>query len=390
MERPHGKGRHGGGACRLTRRGLLGCAAGALAGTVCPRTARAQFRELLGAGVPRRIVSPYGVALGDRVVQCRLCPKNCVLQDGERCFCRTRVNEGGTLYCDAYNAVAFFHFDPIEKGPLNHVLPGTKAFAMGTAGCNLRCLYCQNWQLSQVRPRDASSRSYTASDLVGAVKRNKKARFIAFTYTEPVVYLEYMLETSRAAREAGIRSNMVTAGYINPEPLRAVCPQVDAFTVALKGFEEAFFEKVLASRLAPVLEALRIIKGEGRWLELVTLLVPGYNDSPGEIKALSGWVARTLGPDVPLHFARFWPAYRLNQLAQTPEETLFRAHDIALGEGLRYVYVANIPGGHPANNTYCPSCRRAVIRRVGFDLLENLLSAGGVCPCGTRIPGIWA
>jgi pyruvate formate lyase activating enzyme len=340
--------------------------------------------------VPTRVASPYFTTRSGGEIQCHLCPRACILAEGERCFCRTRFNEGGVLFCDAYNVPAFFHVDPIEKGPLHHVLPGARAFALGTAGCNLRCMYCQNWQVSQAAPAQARHQVYTAQELVAAARRGLKTRFVAFTYTEPVAYLEYMLEIARAARDAGLRTNMVTALYINPRPLKDVCPLVDAFTVALKGFEETFFDKVLASRLKPVLEALKVIRGEGRWLELVTLLVPGYNDSADEVKRLSGWVARELGEEVPLHFARFWPAYKLTNLAQTPEETLFTAHATARAEGLRYVYVANLPGGHPANNTYCPSCRKAVVRRIGFDLSENLLDATGRCPCGTRIPGIWA
>ncbi|MBI4866989.1 MAG: AmmeMemoRadiSam system radical SAM enzyme [Candidatus Wallbacteria bacterium] len=372
-----------------SRRELLRAAA---SGCACAAAAASGSARLLAAELaaqPTPVEALHYEKLPHGAIQCFLCPRDCVLQDGERCFCRTRFNKGGTLLSDAHDAVAVFHVDPVEKGPLLHFLPGSKAFALGTGGCNLRCMYCQNWQASQSLPLEIPYSSYSASQIVDVVQKGGY-RVLAFTYTEPVVYYEYMLEMAAAARSRGLRTNMVTAAYIREKPLVQACRAVDAFTIALKGMRPDFYKRVLASELAPVLDAIRIVKREGNWLELVSLLVPGYNDSASELRELIAWVLDTCGPDTPLHFARFWPAYKLTNLPPTPERTLFDAWEAARAAGLRYVYVQNLPGGHRAGNTYCPKCSRAVVSRIGFKTRENLLDPQGRCPCGEKLPGVWS
>ncbi|MBI4871340.1 MAG: AmmeMemoRadiSam system radical SAM enzyme [Candidatus Riflebacteria bacterium] len=369
----------------FSRRALL---RGAAAGCTALAAGTATLRLEAAGATPRRIEGRFYEKLPDQQIQCFLCPRDCVLLDGQRCYCRTRFNEKGTLYSDAYDVPAIFHVDPVEKGPLCHVLPGAKAFALGTGGCNLRCMYCQNWQASQSLPLDIPHQVYTSSQVVETVASGGY-QVLAFTYTEPVVFYEYMMEMATGAKARGIRTNMVTAAEIKEKPLVEACKVIDAFTIALKGIRPDFYSRVLGSELRPVQEAIRVVQREKRWLELVTLLVPGYNDSEAELRELIAWVHDKCGPDTPLHFARFWPSFKLNNLQPTPEKTLFDAWERARAAGMRYVYVANIPGGHRANNTYCPKCSRPVISRIGFRLRENLLDASGRCPCGQQLPGLW-
>jgi pyruvate formate lyase activating enzyme len=320
-------------------------------------------------------------------VQCNLCPHRCIIADGERGTCRVRENQGGRLYSMVYGNPCAVHVDPIEKKPFYHFLPTAPAFSLATAGCNLRCLYCQNWSISQSPPEQTQNLDLPPEGVVYYARQNR-APVIAYTYSEPIVFYEYMLAASRLAREAGLYNVVISAGFINPEPLRELCATVDGIKIDLKGYDETFYREVCEAELGPVLEALRIIYESGTHLEIVNLVVPTLNDSLDQLQALAGWVAHDLSPDVPLHFSRFHPQYKLNNLPPTPLETLDQARETAMKEGVRFVYVGNVPG-HPGNHTYCPSCGEAIVVRQGFSVTEYHLDGGTCAHCNEPIPGLW-
>ncbi len=325
--------------------------------------------------------------IGDNV-QCLLCPKGCYLGPGETCFCRTRVNRGGKLYTTAWNNPSVVELTNIENGPLYHFRPGTRVLSLGTSGCNLRCMYCQNWTVSQVSPLKSRNLSFNIPQVLKAAEK-KSCRGIAFNYTEPVAFYDYMLDISEKARQEGLVVTVATAGCINPSPLRELCKRVDAFTVTLKGFDEGFYQKVCGSDMGVVLKTLEVIKEEGKWLEVVNLIVPSLNDDLTKVREMAQWIRINLGQDVPLHFSRFFPAYKLSELPETPISTLEQAREIALESGIKYVYVTNLPG-HVANSTYCPNCGETLIARKGFDTVVINLK-GGQCPsCKKGVSGVWA
>ena len=326
--------------------------------------------------------------LSDHNVQCLLCPKKEVLQPGSVGKCRTRVNFDGVLYTKAYENPCVLRVDPIEKGPLYHVTPGAKALALGTAGCNLRCDYCQNWQESQMSP-DKTKNVYLGVSDVSTAANGKKCRAVCLTYTEPTSYHEYARRITETARPLGIITCVSTNGYINEKPLLALAKNVDAFTVTLKGWGDEMYLGTFGGHVKPVLDTLVRIKSRGNWLEVVNVVVPTLNDEPSIIRGMSKWLMRNLGPNVPLHFTRFYPAYKMRNLPQTPVKTMETAYEIAREVGLRYVYLANMPG-HVANDTYCPSCRKAVVNRAGLTLINNKIK-NGKCPfCSSKIPGLWS
>jgi len=277
--------------------------------------------------------------------------------------------------------------DPIEKKPFYHFLPTSAAFSIATAGCNLRCLYCQNWTISQFPPEETDNVDLPPEGVVRAAVRSN-APVIAYTYSEPTAFYEYMLATARLAREAGLRSVVISAGFINPEPLRELCQTVDAIKIDLKGYDQDFYRKVCSAELEPVLEAIRTIHRAGVHLEIVNLVVPTLNDQLDQLRALARWLTREISPDVPLHFSRFMPQYKLANLPPTPVETLEKARQIALEEGMRFVYVGNVPG-HPGDNTYCPACSKPIIVRQGFAVTEYQLKGNKCAYCGEPIPGVW-
>ena len=320
-------------------------------------------------------------------VQCALCPHRCIIADGERGLCRVRENRGGRLYSMVFGNPCAVHVDPIEKKPFYHYLPTAAAFSLATAGCNLRCLYCQNWSISQVPPEETRNADLPPEQVV-AYAQQSSAPVIAYTYSEPTAFYEYMLATSRLAREAGLRNVVVSAGFFSPEPLQELCAAVDAIKIDLKGYDEDFYREVCGAELGPVLEAIRIIYEAGIHLEIVNLVVPTLNDSLDQLRALANWVARDLSPDIPVHFSRFHPQYKLTNLPPTPVETLDRARQVALDEGVRFVYVGNVPG-HPGNHTYCPNCGRIIIARQGFTVVEYHLDRGICAYCEEPIPGVW-
>jgi pyruvate formate lyase activating enzyme len=323
-----------------------------------------------------------------RYVSCQLCPHRCVLAEGERGTCRVRENRGGKLYTFVYGNPCALNVDPIEKKPFFHFLPGTTALSLATAGCNLRCQYCQNYTISQYPPEE--TRNYDMPpDAIVTASAQQSAPTIAYTYSEPMVFYEYMLETARLARRYGLRNAVISAGYVNPEPLRELCRAVDAIKIDLKGYNDGFYREVCGGTLEPVLEAIQTIHEMGVHLEIVNLVVPSLNDDLAELHTLAQWVLDNLGPDVPLHFSRFHPDYQLLNLPPTPVETLEAARQTALELGLHYVYLGNVPG-HEGNHTYCPRCGQMIIQRAGMATMAINMVNGQCGYCHAPIAGVWA
>jgi len=334
------------------------------------------------------IEAKYYEKLGHRKIKCKLCPRECVIDDRERGYCGARENRGGIYYTLVHSRVATAHIDPIEKKPLFHFLPGTAAFSIATAGCNVNCKFCQNWEISQVRPEQVRS-TYLPPQELAAIAKQYQCPTIAYTYSEPVIFYEYVADAMDAGHSQRIRSVIISGGYIQQEPLKKWCHEADAIKVDVKAFSEKFYKEVVNGELKPVLETLVTIRKQGTWTEIVYLVIPTLNDSDAEIRALAQWVKSDLGPDVPVHFTRFHPEYLLTNLPDTPVETLERAKAIAGAEGLHYVYVGNVPG-HPGENTYCPKCGRIVIERQGYTVGQVCLKKGKCTHCGQSIPGIWS
>jgi len=320
-------------------------------------------------------------------VQCQLCPRQCVISDGRRGFCRNRENQGGKLYSVVYAKPSVVDIGPIEKAPLYHFSPGHFRLCLTCASCNLRCKYCQNWHLSQRSLEELNHYSYHPSEIVQEAK-NQKLSSISFTYTEPTVYYEYLYDISVIAKRSGIRTSIVSNGYINREPLLKLLSVLDAVKIDLKGFSEKFYEEVSSATLKPVLESLVTVKKEKVWLEIVNLVVPTLNDDPKMINDMCRWIKENLGTETPLHFTRFFPNYKLTHLSPTPISALESAYKIAKRNGLRYVYIGNVPG-HDYNSTFCPSCNRRVIHRAHFDILEMNITYGKCKFCGSLLPGRW-
>jgi pyruvate formate lyase activating enzyme len=330
----------------------------------------------------------YYEKLDNQRVQCHLCPRNCIIAPGQRGFCGTRENRNGTLYTLTYGRlVSLNDLDPIEKKPLFHFLPGTKTFSLATAGCNLRCKFCQNWEISQRRPDEIDYLYLKPQELVQKAKVSGRPT-IAYTYTEPTIFYEYMLETAKLAKAQGLKNIMHSNGYINEEPLRQLAKYLDAANIDLKGFTDDYYSKLSEGTLEPVLKSLVVLKEEGVHLEITNLVLPGYNDDEDTIRKMCLWIKENLGADTPLHFSRFWPMYKLVALNPTPVATLEKARNIALTCGLKYVYIGNV-AGHEAENTYCPKCKKIVIRRIGYIISEINLEDGKCKFCGEKITGVW-
>ena len=330
----------------------------------------------------------YYDKLEHKEIQCQLCPRECTVGDQERGYCGVRENRQGTYYTLVYNRPCTARPDPIEKKPFYHFHPRSMAYSIATAGCNMNCKYCQNWEISQVRPEQ--TRSFLLTPRNCARQALDLGCFsVAYTYTEPVIFWEYMIACSLEARKAGLKNVMISAGFIKEKPLRELLPQMDAVKIDLKAFSDTYYREVCRGRLDPVLEALKIIRQAGVWLEIVYLVLPTMNDDPKEIQALSSWIRKELGRDVPLHFSRFHPTYLMKNLPPTPVHTLERSKEIAGAEGLRYVYIGNVPG-HPGENTICPKCGARLIHRTGYNVRIEALREGKCSKCGLTIPGVWA
>jgi pyruvate formate lyase activating enzyme len=332
----------------------------------------------------------YWEPLEEGRVRCTLCPRDCRLRDGQAGFCYVRANQGGRLVTTAWGRSTGFAVDPIEKKPLAHFFPGSRVLSFGTAGCNLGCRFCQNWDISKARLDDERSDDTWTPARVVRLARELDAPGIAFTYNDPVIWAEYAIDVAKAARAAGLYTVFVTSGYVTPAAREEIFPYMDAANVDLKAFTEGFYARQTLSHVAPVLETLAWLAREARvWVEVTNLLIPGLNDAPEETRALAEWLVEHMGADVPVHFTGFHPAFKMLDRPSTPASTLTRAREIGLAAGLRYVYTGNVhdPAGQ---TTYCPGCRSPVIARDWHAVRRVALRGGACAACGTTIAGRFA
>ncbi len=330
----------------------------------------------------------YYDQLASAVVQCAQCPRRCVIAPNARGFCQTRENRDGKLYSVVYGRPCITKTTPIEKAAIYHMLPGTQSYSLGTAGCNLACLYCQNYTIARAKPEEVESYTMTPDDVVAAALK-AKTKSITFSYSEASVAFEWMMDIAKVARAKGLKVILKTGGYINEAPLKELCGALDAINVDMKGFSQTFYDQVCQGELKYVLETIKTIRRENKaWLEVANLVVPGYNDDPKMIGDFCAWFKENLGDDVPVFFTRYEPAYRL-RMPPTPVETMERTYKIARDAGLKYAYVGNLPG-HTGANTYCPKCGKLLIERVGFDIKQNQIAKGKCKFCGETINGKWA
>lgn len=341
--------------------------------------------EVIGSGQDHP--AKYWHVLDDGRIQCDVCPRDCKLHEGQRgaCFVRGRINDRMVL--TTFGRSSGFCIDPIEKKPLNHFLPGSRVLSFGTAGCNLACKFCQNWDISKSREMDR----LLDRALPSAIAKEARARScqsVAFTYNDPVVFFEYAIDTADACHDLSLKTVAVTAGYMHAAARREFYAKMDAANIDLKAFSDDFYTKLCGGHLQPVLDTLSYVYHDTDcWLEITTLLIPGYNDSDAELASLAAWVARELGPDVPLHFSAFHPDWKMTDVPLTPRETLSKARRIALDAGLHYVYTGNVHD-EEGGTTYCPSCHQALIVRDWYDICHYDLTPGACCPnCGYRIAG---
>ena len=338
-----------------------------------------------GTVVPTR----YWHALEDGRVQCDLCPRFCKMHDGQRGLCFVRAVHHGAIVLTTYGRSSGFCVDPIEKKPLNHFLPGTPVLSFGTAGCNLACQFCQNWDISKSREMDRLMDQATPAAIAAAAER-LGCRSVAYTYNDPVIFMEYAMDVADACKDRGIRSVAVTAGYMTAEPRAEFYRHMDAANVDLKAFTEDFYWKITSAHLAPVLETLEYLKHQTSvWFELTTLVIPGHNDSDQELTDMAKWVVSHLGPDVPMHFSAFHPDWRMREVGPTPPATLTRARRIAMDQGVRYAYTGNVQD-EAGQSTYCHSCGATLIGRDGYDITSWALTGAGACQrCGTACAGVF-
>ena len=390
---------------KLTRRKFLYCSAGLLP-VACPAQAFWPFGDkdshaswpadirgqVFKNDAPKTLWKwsregfRYKKIKGDKVV-CGICPNRCILAPGDRSVCRSRVNMNGKLYSLAYGNPCSANTDPIEKKPLYHFKPTSKAFSVATTGCNFRCLNCQNWEISQVKPHEIRHIDLFPQNAVQAAQ-NAGAVSIAYTYSEPTTFFEYMLDTARLAREKGLANLWISNGYINKKPLVELCKVLDGANVNLKSFSDAIYRKLNGGRLEPVLNTYKTLHELKIHFEMTNLVVPGYVDDPEMVKEMCRWILDNLGPDHPLHFLRFFPRYKLDRLPPTPVSTLVRFREIAMAEGIRYVYLGNVPN-HKGNHTYCHQCGKLLIERQGYYIPTYNLTGNRCRFCNSIIPGVW-
>ncbi len=391
---------------KITRRRFLYCSAAFLTTTLPTRTlgpltgktCNAAFSKDIGGRVfkgdaPEKLGkwSHEGFLykkLEDHKVICEICPNLCLLAPGDRSVCRSKVNMDGKLYSLAYGNPCSVNTDPIEKKPLFHFKPRIKAFSLATTGCNFRCLNCQNWEISQAKPHEVP---YTYElfphDVIKAAQKSR-AESIAYTYSEPITFFEYMIDTARLAREAGIFNLWISNGYINPKPLLALCEVLDAATINLKAYSDDVYRALNGGRLQPVLDTFKTLHDQGIHFEIINLVVPGYTDDDEMVKRMCAWILENIGPDYPLHFLRFFPRYKLDRLPPTPVSTLSRYRELAMQQGIHYAYVGNV-ARHPGNNTYCHHCKKLLIERRGYFIPTYNLNGSRCRFCDTQIPGVW-
>jgi len=326
--------------------------------------------------------------LKNKLVNCNLCPTNCIIKPDNFGNCGARKNIDGILYSLTYAKPVSIAIDPIEKKPLYHFLPGTKALSIGTLGCNLHCLHCQNYDISQSKADEFQGKEVQPKEIVKAAISNNCSS-IAYTYNEPTIFYEFVLETAKLAKKQGIKNTMVTNAYINKEPLKELYPLIDAANIDLKSLDENFYLKVCKAKLKPILEAIKEIKKTETHIELTNLLIPGYNDKPKQIEKLVNWVKNNLGTTTPLHFSAFYPTYKLLDTPPTPPSTLLKAKEIAKKQGLKYIYLGNtnLPD---SGTTHCPKCKKQLIERTQFQVIKNKIKDNS-CPfCDEKIDGIFS
>ena len=339
--------------------------------------------------LPEIVPTRYWQLLGDGRVECDVCPRYCKLHEGQRGMCFVRARENDQVVLTTYGRSSGFCVDPVEKKPLNHFLPGTPVLSFGTAGCNLACRFCQNWDISKSREVDTLADA-ALPEKVARVAEKLGCRSVAFTYNDPTIFLEYAIDTAKACHERGIKTVAVTAGYICPEPREELYRYIDAANVDLKAFTERFYKQICAAELQPVLDTLIYLKRHTSvWLEITTLLIPGENDSDPEIDLMTQWVVGNLGPDVPMHFTAFHPDYKMLEVPPTPAVSLTRARNIAINNGVRYAYTGNVHD-EEGESTYCHHCGRVLIGRDVYVLGEWNLTETGSCKfCGTACVGVF-
>jgi pyruvate formate lyase activating enzyme len=382
---------------KMSRRRFVSCACGvavvaAAGGLIGRYTMRPVERDISSTGVSNatavaREAAYYGQLPGSTNLRCEICFRRCVVGEGSRGYCRSRQNTRGRYYSLVYGRPVAIHIDPIEKLPLRHVLPGTDTLCVGTACCNFDCLYCINWNIARKSPEEVEAFPRSAEEVVEMALDNNVPT-VCFTYNEPTVAYEYVYDTLKLAHEKGLRTCFHSNGSMRPEPLKALLPNVDAVVADLKAFTRESYERITSGEMSPVLEFLENVKKEDVWLEIVNLLVPTLNDDLGDVKQMCAWIRDTVGSDVPLHFSRFFPTYKLESLSPTPVTLLEEAHRSAQESGLDYVYVNNVPS-HQYGNTFCPRCGRELIERKEFVIVANYIEGGRCKFCGQKIPGIW-
>jgi pyruvate formate lyase activating enzyme len=328
----------------------------------------------------------YKKLSNDKVV-CGICPNRCILAKGDRSVCRSKVNIDGSLYSLAYGNPCAVNIDPIEKKPLFHFKPRSKAFSVATTGCNFRCLNCQNYEISQAKPQEVRHYELFPPDVIREAQR-AGAECIAYTYSEPITFFEYMIDTARLANESGIYNLLISNGYINRKPLMELCQVLDGANINLKSYSDATYRKLNGGRLQPVLNTFKTLHEQGVHFEMTNLVVPGYVDDDEMVKQMCGWILANLGPNYPLHFLRFFPRYKLNRLPPTPVSTLARFRTLAMQEGINYVYIGNV-ANHEGTHTFCHQCKRLLIKRQGY-FIPTYNLVGNRCKfCDTVIPGVW-
>ncbi len=380
-------GLQGLGDWRCSRRTFIRSSAGALALLSLPLRPAPVRAQTMQYG----FIAPHPAAfyrrLDQGLVQCQLCPRTCKVMPGDRGECGVRENREGKYFSLVYGNPCAVHLDPIEKKPLFHVLPGSSSFSIATAGCNLHCKFCQNWEISQTRPEKTYNFDLPPAKVVAAARDNG-CLSIAHTYVEPIIFYEYLRDVGRLAKPAGILNVCHSAGYINPQPLEELAGLLDAACIDLKAFDDKFYRDVVGGALEPVLNTLKTLRRHKVHLEIVNLIIPQFNDAPDQLSRMCAWIKDELGPLTPLHFSRFYPLYKMLNHYPTPVSTLERARDLALKAGLKYVYLGNIPG-NPAESTYCHGCGKRIIERTGYRIGEVKMKGDACAHCGTAIPGIW-
>lgn len=370
-----------GGVCALCLASVFGC----IRKQDVPKTPLSQTAK---KGFIRPVPSPWFSELDSARIRCELCPKQCELAEGERASCRVRVNWGGVGYTLAHGNPALVQEDPVERKPFFHVMPGSRTLSIATAGCNLACKFCETWDIALVAPEELHAYDMPPETVV-AHAQTTNVRSISYTFSEPVVFYEYMTAVATLAKEVGLANLIHTAGYIQPEPLKELRGKLDAAIIDLKSFDHEFYRDVVGGELDPVLRTLKLLSDAGIHIEITNLVIPTLNDDMGKISEMCKWIKNELGTGVPVHFARFYPLYKLSNLPQTPVSTLDKARDTALDAGLKFVYIARVTG-HEGENTFCPGCGKTIIKRIGFVIDEMHMENGKCTYCGTDIPGRWA